>query len=302
MKVRLLLKFTVIFGVIIMQFVIVTGLSGSGKSCAMNILEDMGFYCIDNMPPQLISKFIKLCVDGKMDKIAIAVDIRSGDMFTEEVMASLEKMKTEHFNFKILYLEASNDVLIKRYKETRRKHPLDSEFGGSIPDAIKYERNKLNCLREIANYYIDTSYLKSTQLRETIINIFNPETSEIMLIKSVSFGFKYGSNAEADLVFDVRCLPNPFYIPELKHLTGENPEVREYVMNSEDSVKLLEKIEDLLEFLIPKYIKEGKNQLVIAFGCTGGKHRSVTFAELTGDFLTEKGYNVLKIHRDISKN
>ncbi len=285
-----------------MQFVIVTGLSGSGKSCAMNILEDIGFYCIDNMPPQLISKFIEICHDGNMEKIAIAVDIRSGDMFTEEMLANLEKMRSEHFDFKLLYLEASNEVLVKRYKETRRKHPLDAEFKGSIPDAIKYERNKLNCLREIASYYIDTSYLKSTQLRETLINIFNTKASDILLIKSVSFGFKYGGNAEADLVFDVRCLPNPYYIPELKHLTGESHEVRDYVMSFDQSAQLKAKLEDLLMFLIPQYIKEGKNQLVIAFGCTGGKHRSVTFAELIGDYLSDKGYNVHKIHRDISKN
>ncbi len=284
-----------------MQFIIVTGLSGSGKSSAMNILEDIGFYCIDNMPPQLISKFLEICQDGKMDKIAIAVDIRSGDMFTDEILESFEKMKREHFDFRVLYLEANNDVLIKRYKETRRKHPLDAEFDGSIPEAVQYERNKLNCLREIANYYIDTSYLKSSQLRETLTNMFLAKATDSILIKTMSFGFKYGSTTEADLIFDVRCMPNPFYVPELKHLTGKDKEVREYVMSFEQSTTLLEKLKDLLNFLIPQYIREGKNQLVIAFGCTGGKHRSVTFAELIGDYLSKNGYNVHKVHRDISK-
>lgn len=285
-----------------MQFLIVTGLSGSGKSCAMNILEDIGFYCIDNLPPQLISKFVDVCRDGKYDKIALAVDIRSGEMFSEEVINSIEEMKKEHFDVKILYLESGNDVIIKRYKETRRKHPLDSEFDGSLEKAVAYERTKLNCLREIADYYIDTSYLKSSQLKESIVNLFLNSLNDSLSIKVTSFGFKYGSSAEADLVFDVRCLPNPFYIPELKHLTGRDEEVRNYVMGFEQSVKLFDKLKDLISFLIPMYISEGKSQLVIAFGCTGGKHRSVTFAELMSDFLEKEGYTVHKTHRDIAKS
>ncbi len=285
-----------------MQFLIVTGLSGSGKSCAMNILEDIGFYCIDNLPPQLISKFVDVCRDGKYDKIALAVDIRSGEMFSEEVINSIEEMKKEHFDVKILYLESGNDVIIKRYKETRRKHPLDSEFDGSLEKAVAYERTKLNCLREIADYYIDTSYLKSSQLKESIVNLFLNSLNDSLSIKVTSFGFKYGSSAEADLVFDVRCLPNPFYIPELKHLTGRDEEVRNYVMGFEQSVKLFDKLKDLISFLIPMYISEGKSQLVIAFGCTGGKHRSVTFAELMSDYLEKEGYTVHKTHRDIAKS
>lgn len=284
-----------------MQFIIVTGLSGSGKSSAMNVLEDIGFYCIDNLPPQLISKFIDICRDGKINKIALAVDIRSGDMFSEEILNSIEQMKNEHFDFKVLYLESSDDVIIKRYKETRRKHPLDAEFEGCLAKAIKYERNKLNSLREIADYYIDTSYLKSSQLKESIVNLFLKNSSDSILIKVMSFGFKYGSSAETDLVFDVRCLPNPYYIPELKHLTGKNQEVRDYVMSFEQSGQLLDKLKDLILFLIPMYISEGKSQLVIGFGCTGGKHRSVTFTELMADYLEEAGYSVHKSHRDISK-
>lgn len=284
-----------------MQFIIVTGLSGSGKSSAMNILEDIGFYCIDNLPPQLISKFVDICRGGKPEKIALAVDIRSGDMFSEEILGSLEQMKNEHFDFKLLYLESNNDVIIKRYKETRRKHPLDSEFDGSLEKAVSYEREKLNCLREIADYYIDTSYLKGSQLKESLVSLFLNNTNDSIMIKVMSFGFKYGTSAEADLVFDVRCLPNPYYVPELKHQTGMNTEVRDYVMKFEQSGILMEKLKDLIEFLIPQYIKEGKSQLVICFGCTGGKHRSVTFTELISDFIEEKGYNVHRAHRDILK-
>ncbi|MBE6842600.1 MAG: RNase adapter RapZ [Oscillospiraceae bacterium] len=284
-----------------MQFVIVTGLSGSGKSYAMNTLEDIGFYCIDNMPPQLISKFIDICCDENMDKIAIAVDIRSGDMFTTETLQSFENMRTRHFNFKVLYLEASDEILIRRYRETRRKHPLDAEFNGSVSKAIAYEREKLNCLREIADYYIDTSYLKNSQLKESLVDLFLESDTESISIKTMSFGFKYGSTTEADLVFDVRCLPNPFYIPELKNLTGKDKAIRDYVMEFEQSKILMEKLKDLIAFLIPQYISEGKSQLVIGFGCTGGKHRSVTFAEIIADFIEELGYNVHRSHRDISK-
>ncbi len=284
-----------------MQFVIVTGLSGSGKSYAMNILEDIGFYCIDNMPPQLISKFIDICRDGKMERIAIAVDIRSGDMFTTETMHSFENMHNQHFDFKVLYLEANNDTIMRRYKETRRKHPLDNEFNGSLPKAIAYEREKLNCLREIADYYIDTSYLKNAQLKQALVDLFLEESTDSISIKTMSFGFKYGSTTEADLVFDVRCLPNPFYIHELKDLTGKDKEIRDYVMGFEQSQILMEKLKDLIAFLIPQYIQEGKSQLVIGFGCTGGKHRSVTFAELIADYISEIGYNVRRSHRDISK-
>lgn len=285
-----------------MQFIIVTGLSGSGKSSAMNMLEDIGFYCIDNLPPQLIKKFADVCRDGNRTRIALAVDIRSGDMFSEEILRSIEQMKEENFDVKVLYLESNDDVIIKRYKETRRIHPLDAEFDGCLAKAVAYEREKLNCLRGIADYYIDTSYLKSSQLKESLVNLFLKNTSDSILIKVMSFGFKYGSSAETDLVFDVRCLPNPFYIPELKCLTGREREVRDYVMSFEQSNILLDKLKDLVDFLIPMYISEGKSQLVIGFGCTGGKHRSVTFTELMAKYLEESGYAVHKTHRDISKN
>ncbi len=284
-----------------MQFIIVTGLSGSGKSSAMNILEDIGFYCIDNMPPQLISKFIEICIDGSMQKIAIAVDIRSGEMFPGEMLTTFEQLRKDNFDFKLLYLDARDDVLIKRYKETRRKHPLDEEFGGSLAKAISYEREKLDCLRERADYFIDTSYLKYAQLRESISNLFLENTLDGISVKVMSFGFKYGSSSEADLVFDVRCLPNPFYVSELKFLTGLDREVRDYVMKFDQSRQLLEKLKDLIGFLLPQYMHEGKSQLIIAFGCTGGKHRSVTFAELVSDYVASLGYSVHRSHRDITK-
>ncbi len=286
-----------------MQFIIVTGLSGSGKSCAMNALEDIGFYCIDNMPPQLISKFAEICThsQGKLERIAIAVDIRSGDMF-DELSSVCEKISEKGLDIKILYLESSDDVVIKRYKETRRIHPLNSDFNGSLAKAIEFERNKLNTLREMANYYIDTSFLSTSQLKEQIVNIFLDNVTDSMIVKVMSFGFKYGSSAEADLVFDVRCLPNPYYIPELKYHTGCEECVRDYVMQFEQSQTLLEKLKNLIDFLLPLYVKEGKSQLVVAFGCTGGKHRSVTFAEIFSEYISSKGMKVNKSHRDITKD
>lgn len=287
-----------------MQMTIVTGMSGSGKSLAMNVLEDIGYYCIDNMPPQLLLKFTELCLQsgGKLDRVAIAMDIRSAEVFTE-LRENLKAVKeNETVDVKVLYLEAVDDVIFKRYKETRRKHPLDAMFHGSLHAAIAYEREQLNALREIASYFIDTSYLSNSQLKEQVRSIYLNRTSDSMLIQISSFGFKYGTNTEADLVFDVRCLPNPYYINDLKPLTGCDAAVRDYVMSFEQSQELLKKLKELLEFLIPLYVQEGKSQLVIGFGCTGGKHRSVTFAELMTDYLAGKGFCVHKSHRDITKD
>lgn len=287
-----------------MQFIIVTGLSGSGKSCAMNILEDIGFYCIDNMPPQLIPKFADICThseEGKLERVAIAVDIRSGDIFSE-LPDVCDKMKKTGIDIKILYLESSDDVVIKRYKETRRIHPLNAEFNGCLPKAVNFERQQLTPMREITDYYIDTSFLSTSQLKQQITNIFLDNVNDSMIVKIMSFGFKYGASSEADLVFDVRCLPNPYYIPELKQHTGCEECVRDYVLKSEVSQQLLEKLRDLIDFLLPLYVKEGKSQLVIAFGCTGGKHRSVTFAEYFSDYIGQKGIKIHKTHRDIMKD
>ena len=287
-----------------MQFTVVTGMSGSGKSLAMNVLEDIGFYCIDNMPPQLLHKFVDLCIQsgGKLERVAIAMDIRSGNSF-EEMRAQLEQMMgDEKLDVKVLFLEASDEVILKRYKETRRKHPLDTAYQGSLHDAIAAERVRLNPLRGIASYLIDTSYLSTSQLKEQVKSLYLEKSSDSMMIQLTSFGFKYGATTEADLVFDVRCLPNPYYVQELRPHSGCDACVREYVMSFPQSRQLLDKLKDLLDFLIPLYVGEGKSQLIIAFGCTGGKHRSVTFAELIGDYLAQKGLCVHKSHRDIQKD
>ncbi len=287
-----------------MQFIIVTGMSGSGKSSAMNVLEDIGFYCIDNIPPQLLTKFADICThsEGKLERVAVAVDIRSGELFGEIVdrWRMLKDMK--ELDVKILYIEANDEVIIKRYKETRRKHPLDQKFSGCLHKVLTFEREQLSPMREAADYYVDSSYLSAAQLKKEIRDLFLEKSSDSLLIKTMSFGFKYGVSTEADLVFDVRCLPNPYYIKDLRPKTGCDSSVRDYVMSFEQSQQLLVKIKDLLDFLIPLYVQEGKSQLVIAFGCTGGKHRSITFTELITDYLSSQGLRVQKNHRDIQKD
>ncbi|MCR4863465.1 MAG: RNase adapter RapZ [Ruminococcus sp.] len=287
-----------------MKLLIVTGMSGSGKSSVMDVLEDIGYYCIDNIPPKLISRFVDLCrmTDNPPEKVAVAVDIRSGDMFAEIFLSWQALHNEQDVEVKVLFIEASDEVLIKRYKETRRKHPLDEKFSGNMHEAIKYEREQLSQLREIADFYIETSFLATSQLKEQVKELFLTKTSDSLSIKVMSFGFKYGVSTESDLVFDVRCLPNPYYVDELRGHTGCESCVRDYVMSFEQSQKLLEKLKDLIDYLIPLYIHEGKSQLVIAFGCTGGKHRSVTFAELIAKHLLAQDYRVQRYHRDITKD
>lgn len=285
-----------------MQLLIITGMSGSGKSCVMDVMEDIGYYCIDNIPPKLISRFVDICRKSDIDKVAVAVDIRTGDMFTE-IFHSWQSLKeNEHLEVKVLFIEAGSEVLIKRYKETRRRHPLDEKFSGNLHDAIKYERMQLSQLREIADYYMDTSELSAAQLKEQIKETFLNSSSDSLIIKVMSFGFKYGVSTESDLVFDVRCLPNPYYVESLRSHTGCEECVRDYVMSFEQSQVAFEKLKDLIDYLIPLYVHEGKSQLVIAFGCTGGKHRSITFAELMAKHLSENNYKVQKYHRDITKD
>lgn len=287
-----------------MQLLIVTGMSGSGKSSVMDVMEDIGFYCIDNIPPKLITQFVDLCRQSESDinKIAVAVDIRTGDMFVE-IFRSWQELKSRNdVDVKVLFIEANHDVLLKRYKETRRKHPLSDKFNGNIHEAINYEWSQLSQLREIADYYIETSNLSSSLLKEQVKDIFLEKSSDSLIIKVMSFGFKYGVSTESDLVFDVRCLPNPFYIEELRNHTGCDKCVRDYVMSFEQSQELFAKLTDLIDYLIPLYVHEGKSQLVISFGCTGGKHRSITFAELLAEHLIEKDYKVQKYHRDITKD
>ncbi|MBR3631274.1 MAG: RNase adapter RapZ [Oscillospiraceae bacterium] len=286
-----------------MQFVIITGMSGSGKSTAMRVMEDIGFYCIDNLPPQLIPKIVDLCdqTNGTLDRVAIVVDIRTGGLFSE-IYQELHELRNESgVEVKVLFTEASDDVLIKRYKETRRKHPFSDKFS-SLREAIRQERHMLRSLRDKADYYFETSQMSTAQLGEEIRDVFLEHSSDSLLVKITSFGYKYGISRESDLVFDVRCLPNPYYVPELKAHTGCESCVQEYVMDSEKSQTLMHKIKDLLDFLLPLYVAEGKSQIVISFGCTGGKHRSVTFAELIGDMLGKEGYQVHKMHRDITKD
>ncbi len=285
-----------------MDFVIITGMSGAGKSRTIDALEDIGFYCIDNMPPKLISKFAEICLqsDGRISRVAIVTDVRGGELF-QGLFDELDLLKNQGFSYKLMFLDASDGVLMRRYKETRRRHPLLDVVKGSIEDAVKSERLLLKPARERADYIIDTTHLSAAQLKERISNIFLDNIATGMLINCMSFGFKYGPATEADLVFDVRCLPNPFYIDELKSQTGLDKPVYDYVMKWPQSTELANKIIDLIDFLIPYYLDEGKSQLVIAFGCTGGKHRSVTFAELLYQHLSELGNKVTVNHRDILK-
>jgi UPF0042 nucleotide-binding protein len=284
-----------------MEFIIVTGVSGSGKSSAANVLEDIGYFCIDNMPPQLIPKFAELCGDNtNITKVAIVVDIRGGELFLQ-FWENVQEMREMGMSVKILFIYADKDVIRRRYKETRRKHPLYDISGGDIDRAIDEEFDILMPIREKSDYCIDSTYTTTAKFKENMLKMFLGNVSDSMMISCMSFGYKYGIPDEADLVFDVRFLPNPFYVPELKHKTGEDEAVRDYVMDSELSVKFRDKLFDMIGFLVPQYIAEGKSQLVIAFGCTGGRHRSVTFAELTNEFLSEKGYNVHTMHRDSQK-
>lgn len=287
-----------------MQVIVVTGMSGSGKSGVMDVLEDIGYYCIDNLPPQLIGRFIEICRESEnhLEHVAIAADLRSGEMFADAYKCFCRLERQQDLDVKILYIDAEDEVLVKRYKETRRKHPLDEKFSGNLHQAIAFERERLVQIKGMADYYIETSYLSASQLKEQVRELFLKSQSDFLSVKVTSFGFKYGVSTESDLVFDVRCLPNPYYIEELRPHTGCDACVQDYVMSFEQSRELLNKIEDLLDFLIPLYVHEGKSRLVISFGCTGGKHRSITFAERIGDYLSEKGIRTIKQHRDIGKD
>lgn len=285
-----------------MEMVILTGLSGAGKSWAIDVFEDIGYYCIDNMPPSLIPKFAELSAqsDGVISKIAMVVDSRGGKLFAS-FNDTLNELDEHGVPYKVLYLDAAERELVRRYKETRRKHPLSDECDGNIEAAIGRERALLNSARARADFVIDTTHLSNAQLKENIVSIFMDGGVEGLLINCQSFGFKHGLPIESDLVFDVRCLPNPFYIPELKSSTGMDQPVEDYVMQFEQSKQLYAKIEDMLDFLIPLYVAEGKSQLTVAFGCTGGKHRSVVFAKLIQRHLKEKGYRAIVNHRDALK-
>lgn len=282
-----------------MRFVVVTGMSGGGKSTALKMLEDTGFYCVDNLPVTLIEKFVELIATpgSEITKVALGLDVRAGQTFSEATRI-LQKQKEMGYNFEILFMDASDAALVKRYKESRRVHPL--AMGGRVEDGIWKERETLNVIKEQADYVIDTSNLLTRELKEELDRIFvkNEEYNSLM-ITLLSFGFKYGIPSDADLVFDVRFLPNPFYLDELKQKTGNDKEVRDYVLQFPEAVEFLDKLENLLQFLIPNYIKEGKYQLVIAIGCTGGQHRSVTLAnELYARMKNQGGYGIKLLHRE----
>lgn len=286
-----------------MRFVVVTGMSGGGKSNALKMLEDFGFYCVDNLPASLIEKFVELISvpNGEVTKVALGLDVRADQSF-QKTTEILKDLKKKGYQFEILFMEASEAVLIKRYKETRRVHPLAND--GRVEDGVRREREVLGNIRGMADYVIDTSQLLTRELKAELERIFvsNEEYNSLM-VTIMSFGFKYGIPADADLVFDVRFLPNPFYIDELKHKTGNDKEVRDYVMGNAEAEIFLQKLNDMIQFLIPNYIKEGKYQLVIAIGCTGGKHRSVTLANELYARMKDKGHYGIKIyHRDMAES
>ena len=286
-----------------MRFVIVTGVSGAGKTAALKMLEDVGYFCVDNLPIPLIEKFVSLMNDSTGEDVrnaALGIDARSGDAL-DELEIVLDRMKESGYEFEILFLDADDRTLVKRYKETRRLHPL--AYGGRGDDGIRLEREKMRFLKERADYIIDTSHLLTRELKQELEKIFvkNQEFHNIM-VSVLSFGFKYGIPADADLVFDVRFLPNPYYLDELRPKTGLDDSVYNYVMDCDAARKFASMLEEMVTFLIPNYIKEGKTNLVIAVGCTGGKHRSVTIArELYSRISGNNKYGIRLEHRDIKK-
>lgn len=280
------------------DLVIITGMSGAGKSVAMQSFEDMGYYCIDNLPPDLLPKFIDLLVDSERsyEKIALVMDVRGGEVFGP-ISDSLNQLEeSRKISPRILFLEADNQTLVSRYKETRRSHPL-AKLGLPL-EGINKERLLLEEIKGRSQHILDTSKLKPKQLKEQIEQLFSGETHAPFVINVMSFGFKHGLPIDADLVFDVRFLPNPFYIEELRPMSGRDHEVSSYVMKWTETKKLVEKLTDLFEFMIPHYKREGKSQLIIAFGCTGGQHRSVTLAEYFGDYLNQEAPTMIT-HRDV---
>lgn len=286
-----------------MRFVIVTGMSGAGKTTALKMLEDMGYFCVDNLPISLIEKFAELSFapGGEISRVALGVDIRSGQAL-EEIEKVLERLVITGRQYEILFLDAADHVLVKRYKETRRVHPLAKD--GRVDKGIEQERKKLKYLKAHADCIMDTSNFLTRELKAELEKIFvlNQEFKNLV-ITILSFGFKYGIPSDSDLVFDVRFLPNPYYVDELKQKSGNDKEVQDFVMGFEGAGIFLDKLEDLLEFLIPNYVQEGKNQLVVSIGCTGGKHRSVTLANHLYERLRHHtGYGLKIEHRDIEKD
>ena len=284
-----------------MELLIVSGLSGAGKSVAMNALEDIGYFCIDNVPAGLlpsITAFSK-AGDNQLERVALSMDVR-GCRSREEIETALQQLDEQKTTYKILFLDAPDDVLMRRYSETRRRHPISIAEGISTRDAFLKERQILQPLKDRADYTINTGLLSTSQNKERICDLFvkNGGAKNAMRLTIMSFGFKFGLPPEADLVLDVRCLPNPFYVPELKHKTGLDQEVVDFVLSHPEAQELLHRYENFLQYALPLYVKEGKSQLTIAVGCTGGKHRSITFARKLAEYCTVLGYEPGVQHRD----
>jgi len=285
-----------------MRFLIVSGMSGAGKSRALDALEDLGFYCVDNMPISLIPKFAEISMEakGKYENVAIVTDVRSGHDF-EELFDSLDNVMPDGREYQVLFLDASTEVLVNRYKETRRKHPLDTD-GAGVKEAVARERELLEPIRSRADFIVDTTALSTVKLNEHLLNLFGEGSAESrMIISIISFGFKYGIPTESDLLFDVRFMPNPHYDPALRPFTGIDKAVRDYVFSTDVADKFMDHVGSLLDFLIPNYLKEGKTSLVISIGCTGGRHRSVAIAEEMRSMLKNKGYPIIVTHRDYKR-
>ena len=283
------------------RLVMVTGMSGGGKTQACRYLEDLGYFCVDNLPPVFIPKFVELCAHtgGHVGKVVLVVDTRSREFF-DTFLSVLEDMDREDKSYELLFMDASDAAIIRRYKETRRRHPMAP--ASRISEGIAKERERLARVRAKATYIIDTSELKKAQLRDKIHHLFGTGEGEQMNINVLSFGFKFGMPLDADMVLDVRFLPNPFYIESMRHKSGSVPEVSQYIASFPVTREFLSKLDDLLDFLVPQYIKEGKSQFVIAVGCTGGMHRSVFVAQHIYERLRKRGYPVKLEHRDLMKN
>lgn len=283
-----------------MQFTIVTGMSGSGKTRVIRYLEDMGYFCIDNMPPMLIPKFSEMLTTatGKFSNVALVIDVRVGEMINE-LATQIQHLKLKGYEVRVLFLTADDATLVKRYKETRRSHPIYNPDG--LLASIRQERNMLEKLLTASDYVINTSNLTNTTLLDEIKEIFGEDNKKSFTVNVMAFGYKYGMPMDADLVFDVRCFPNPFYIDELKYKTGNDKEVQDYVMSFPEAQEFMKKLDDMMSFLIPLYEEEGKVSITIAIGCTGGKHRSVTMTNKLGDYLKESGMKVNVTYRDIGR-
>ncbi|MDO5398360.1 MAG: RNase adapter RapZ [bacterium] len=283
-----------------MQFTIVTGMSGSGKTRVIRYLEDMGYFCIDNMPPMLIPKFSEMLatVSGKFSNVALVIDVRVGEMINE-LATQIQDLKLKGYEVRVLFLTADDETLVKRYKETRRSHPIYNP--GGLLASIRQERNMLEKLLTAADYVINTSCLSNAGLLDELKEIFGEDNKKSFVVNVMAFGYKYGMPMDADLVFDVRCFPNPFYIDELKYKTGNDKEVQDYVMSFPEAQEFMKKLDDMMSFLIPLYEEEGKVSITIAIGCTGGKHRSVTMTNKLGDYLKETGLKVNVTYRDIGR-